>query len=62
MNMDMDKYSCSSCDNKEVTHGLVNLKNLKVLKVLKTKEKNEKKYTIWLMDIKDYFFVQNAQK
>ena len=23
MNMDMDKYSCSSCDNKEVTHGLV---------------------------------------
>ena len=21
--MDMDKYSCSSCDNKEVTHGLV---------------------------------------
>ena len=23
MNMDMDKYSCSSCDNEEVTHGLV---------------------------------------
>ena len=21
--MDMDQYSCSSCDNKEVTHGLV---------------------------------------